>query len=134
MPKAELRTARETGQAPNVRWHMRKDGSRVFIEGIVRPLTGPDGAVTGYVKVGQDVTERRAAVQALHESEARFRNMADHAQVMMWVADDAREAWKDRAGLRLSRAQASNRPGRLRAPCSTRTTRTSSPTSTKKIR
>lgn len=30
---------------------------------------------------------RREALQKLHESEARFRNMADHAPVMVWCAD-----------------------------------------------
>lgn len=31
--------------------------------------------------------ERKGAVNRLRESEARFRNMADHAPVMMWVTD-----------------------------------------------
>ncbi|WP_143195227.1 ATP-binding protein [Archangium sp. Cb G35] len=34
-----------------------------------------------------DLGERKAAERALQESEARFRNMADHAPVMMWVTD-----------------------------------------------
>ncbi|GHH01463.1 PAS domain S-box protein [Comamonas sp. JC664] len=34
-----------------------------------------------------DVTARKASQTALEESEARFRNMADHAPVMMWVTD-----------------------------------------------
>jgi len=34
-----------------------------------------------------DIGERRAVERALQESEARFRNMADHAPVMMWVTD-----------------------------------------------
>ncbi|MFY0571161.1 PAS domain S-box protein [Archangium lansingense] len=34
-----------------------------------------------------DIGERKAAERALQESEARFRNMADHAPVMMWVTD-----------------------------------------------
>ncbi len=34
-----------------------------------------------------DVTTRKASQTALEESEARFRNMADHAPVMMWVTD-----------------------------------------------
>ena len=32
-----------------------------------------------------DITEQRAALEALAESERRFRNMADHSPVMIWV-------------------------------------------------
>jgi len=34
-----------------------------------------------------DVTARTASQRALRESEARFRNMADHAPVMLWMTD-----------------------------------------------
>ena len=104
VPETELRVAREEGQAPNVRWHQRRDGSRVFIEGIVRPLTAPDGTVTGYVKVGQDVTERRTTEERLRESEARFRLMADAVPQIVWITDpDGRveffnKQWSDYTG------------------------------------
>jgi PAS domain S-box-containing protein len=86
-PETERLTARTAGQCPNVRWHLRKDGSRVFIDGITRPLQDADGAVTGFVKVGQDVTERRSAEEALRESEARFRLMADAVPQIVWITD-----------------------------------------------
>lgn len=35
-----------------------------------------------------DITARHAALEALHESEERFRNMADHAPVMIWITDE----------------------------------------------
>ena len=54
----ELETARREGKAPNVRWHLRKDGGRVFIEGQVIALPSADGE-GGFLKIGQDVTERR---------------------------------------------------------------------------
>ncbi|WP_210529586.1 PAS domain S-box protein [Rubellimicrobium arenae] len=85
VPEAERSTARIAGAAPDVRWHLRKDGSRVFIDGVTRPLTGPDGAVTGFLKVGQDVTERRATEDALHESEARFRQFGDASADVLWI-------------------------------------------------
>lgn len=47
------------------------------------PLT-PRGR---FAVVFADITERRAALEALQESERRFRNMADHAPVMIWVTD-----------------------------------------------
>jgi PAS domain S-box-containing protein len=41
------------------------------------------------IVASSDVTERVAVQQALRESEARFRNMADTAPVMIWVSDAA---------------------------------------------
>ncbi|MDQ3131216.1 MAG: PAS domain S-box protein, partial [Acidobacteriota bacterium] len=35
----------------------------------------------------QDITERKQTEEVLRESEARFRNMADHAPVMIWVTE-----------------------------------------------
>ncbi|WP_458094834.1 PAS domain S-box protein [Roseomonas sp. WA12] len=61
IPAEELETARQEGTAPNIRWHLRQDGTRVFIEGSVTALRHADGTVRGFLKIGQDVTERRAA-------------------------------------------------------------------------
>ncbi|WP_210529506.1 PAS domain S-box protein [Rubellimicrobium arenae] len=85
VPAKERQTAQEEGHAPNVRWHLRKDGARVFIDGVARPLTNPDGTVTGFVKVGQDVTERRATEEALRESEARFRQFGEASSDVLWI-------------------------------------------------
>ena len=68
----EVVQARETGFAPDVRWHLRKDGSGVFIDGSVRPLRDGRGLVTGYLKIGQDVTQKREANILLEESEERL--------------------------------------------------------------
>ncbi|WP_210529644.1 PAS domain S-box protein [Rubellimicrobium arenae] len=93
-PETERQEARDAGQAPNVRWHVRKDGSRVFIEGITRPLTGPDGQILGFLKIGQDVSERRVAEQALHDSELRFRTLAEGIPQLVWRAvDDGHWTW-----------------------------------------
>ena len=48
----------------------------------VNPATG---AVDGVVMVIADITEQRATEQALRESEARFKRIANSAPAMMWV-------------------------------------------------
>ena len=40
-----------------------------------------------FALVFADITERRAALDALQESERRVRNMADHAPVKIWITD-----------------------------------------------
>lgn len=72
-PEQEFTTARDTGFAPDVRWHVRKDGSRVFIDGSARALRRADGAFRGVLKVGQDTTGRRLTESRLRASEERFR-------------------------------------------------------------
>jgi PAS domain S-box-containing protein len=83
----EVATARKEGMAPNRRWHLRKDGSLVFIDGTVTALRGDGGDIRSFLKIGQDVTERRRIDEALHESEARFRHMADSAPALIWMTD-----------------------------------------------
>ena len=74
VPEREVEAARRDGVAPNVRWHLRKDGTRVFIEGSVTALRGEDGEIRGFLKIGQDVTGRRAA----EERQALLMREVDH--------------------------------------------------------
>ena len=61
-----------------MRWHCRKDGSLVFIEGFAVPLRSEAGELTGFLKIGQDVTERMQAHEhermLLAELQHRVRN------------------------------------------------------------
>ncbi|MDT8759423.1 PAS domain S-box protein [Sphingomonas psychrotolerans] len=51
------------------------------------PVRDERGDVAGMFCACTETTGRIHAEQAVRESEARFRNMADHAPVMMWVTD-----------------------------------------------
>lgn len=77
-PEKELAEARENGMAPNNRWHLRKDGSRIFIQGSVRALTH-GGEQSGFLKIGQDVTQARHSNERrqvlLAELQHRTRNL-----------------------------------------------------------
>lgn len=63
--------------------------TRIFgiYEYIFTPVLGPDGEVEVIAGTTRDVTERKQAEDALQESEARFRSVADHAPVMLWMTD-----------------------------------------------
>jgi PAS domain S-box-containing protein len=71
----EREMARELGAAPDVRWHQRGDGMRVFIEGTTRLLTDEAGSVRGFLKIGQDVTRRRRVEEERIIAEAALREL-----------------------------------------------------------
>jgi PAS domain S-box-containing protein len=75
VPEREIEIAARDGEAPDVRWHQRNDGSHVYIEGKTSPLYNEDGSIRGFLKIGQDVSERRSALEALEASELRMRTL-----------------------------------------------------------
>lgn len=79
IPDQELVRARDAGEAPNIRWHVAKDGERVFLDGQTVALRNENGTVRGFLKIGKDITERqrneeRQAV-LLAELQHRVRNV-----------------------------------------------------------
>jgi PAS domain S-box-containing protein len=62
----ELEKARTEGRAEDERWHMRKDGSRFWSSGFVRPAL-EEGNLLGFSKVARDLTEHKRAEEALDE-------------------------------------------------------------------
>jgi len=68
--------------------NIRKDGERVWIAWANKAICDKYGKVTEVLSFGNDITQRRRAIQALEESEARFRNIYDHSPVMMHSVDE----------------------------------------------
>ncbi|HEX8285231.1 MAG TPA: CheR family methyltransferase [Pyrinomonadaceae bacterium] len=66
-PAAELTEALAEGRAADERWHIRKDGSRFYASGVVRPVLR-GGVLHGFVKVARDLTAERGAAESLRNA------------------------------------------------------------------
>lgn len=80
----ELRTAREQGRAEDQRWHLRKDGSRFFANGLMMSLRDDAGSLRGFTKIMRDDTKRKLMEDALRESEEFHRFAAEAGRTGSW--------------------------------------------------
>ncbi len=84
VPERERATARARGASANIRWHQRKDGALVFLDGQTIALNDQAGKLRGYLKIGQDVTQVKLSRQRLEESEERLRNAVEVGRLGLW--------------------------------------------------
>ncbi|HEV2799532.1 MAG TPA: PAS domain S-box protein, partial [Pyrinomonadaceae bacterium] len=68
VPTAEMRHALAQGRAADERWHLRRDGSRCYVSGVLTPMRDADGKVSGYLKITRDLTERHRADESLRRA------------------------------------------------------------------
>ncbi|WP_237481251.1 PAS domain S-box protein [Lichenibacterium dinghuense] len=121
-PEREMRLAREKGSGADDRWHLRKDGGRIWVSGEMLPMREPDGSLSGYCKVMRDRTEAHLEAERHRESEARwhgvFENLVEGmllgevvrdatGRIVDWRYLDVNAAWEEMVGL--PRAQALGR-------------------------
>jgi PAS domain S-box-containing protein len=87
LPARALHTAATEGRFEAEGWRLRKDGTRFWTHVVIDPVIGEGGRVIGYAKITRDITDRRAADQALVASEQRFRllvqSVRDYAIYML---------------------------------------------------
>jgi PAS domain S-box-containing protein len=73
LPAQILEMATEHGRHETEGWRVRKDGTKFWALAIVHKVQDKAGRHIGFTKITRDITERRAAQDALLESERRFR-------------------------------------------------------------
>ena len=79
----EFTTAQRDGKAEDERWHLRKDGSRFWSNGVMRPLYDATRQLKGFLKILRDLTTQKQAQEQLERSEEQLRlfveNVTDYA-------------------------------------------------------
>src|ERR1051325_10953734 len=71
-PEKELAFAARDGRFEDEGWRVRKDGSRFWANVVITALYDETGKVRAFLKIARDLTERKAAEEAVRQSEEKL--------------------------------------------------------------
>ena len=72
IPKQEIAKAISTGHAYDDRWHVRKDGSQIYVNGGLCLLKSESGNPLGFVKIIRDQTETKRRQEEIADLNAKL--------------------------------------------------------------
>ena len=87
-PAAALHSALVDGRFETEGLRVKKDGSRFFASVVVTALRDEHGRLAGFAKVTRDISEKRAADEALAARERLLRSVLEILPVGVWVTDE----------------------------------------------
>jgi PAS domain S-box-containing protein len=100
----EMETALGEGRAEDRRWHLRKDGSRFWADGLLMLLRDERGGPRGFAKILRDNTEAKLTEERLRESEERFQRLVGLSPDAIAVHAEGVLLFLNNAGAKLLRA------------------------------
>ncbi len=68
----ELGIARARGHAPDRRWLVRKDGTRIWVDGVMHRIDDKNGELGGFAKVARDASDQRRIEDELRHARDEF--------------------------------------------------------------
>jgi PAS domain S-box-containing protein len=86
-PEREARFATETGRAADIRWHLRKDGTRFWADGIMLGLRDAEGVIHGLAKIIRDESQQKQADEMLNYQLSLSDAIASHAAEALLLVD-----------------------------------------------
>src|SRR5688500_18443546 len=86
-PEREMKYAAETGRAQDSRWHLRKDGSRFWANGVMLGLRDRSGTLQGLAKIVRDDTDLKQSEELLHYQLSLADAIASNAAEALFLID-----------------------------------------------
>ncbi len=86
-PEEEMRRARSEGRSEDIRWHVKRDGSRFWADGSMTPLYDASKNLLGYGKILRDATARKRMEEQVAASERRYSAVFNQAAAGIRLTD-----------------------------------------------
>lgn len=111
--ETEIETALRDGRAPERRFHLRKDGSRFWADGVLMRLDGESGELRGFAKVARDASDQYAIEDALrHTRDELEQRVVERTQDLLATNNELERTMRQREQLERELLEISEREKR----------------------
>jgi PAS domain S-box-containing protein len=109
----EIDTAMSEGRAADRRFHVRKDGSRFWTDGVMMRLDHPSGELRGFAKVARDASDQREVEDALrHARDEMEQRVVERTRDLLTTNNELEQTMKQRQQLEKELLEISEREKR----------------------